>query len=96
MSDGAKQLYDSLAQYSDLDELIKGAEAEGLYLECKAPTAPQLTRDLRNTLGKALSGFSNTEGGIIIWGISTTKHAQSGLDVLSQIEPIGNCKLLVR
>jgi len=67
MSDGAKQLYDSLAQYSDLEELINGAEAEGLYLECKAPAAPQLSRDLRNTLAKAISGFSNTAGGIILY-----------------------------
>jgi hypothetical protein len=26
----------------------------------------------------------------VIWGISTTKHAHSGLDVLTQIEPVAN------
>lgn len=92
MSDSARQFYASLAHYSDLDDLIKNGEAEGLYLECKAPTEPQLTRDMKSNFAKALSGFSNTAGGIIVWGISTTKHAHSGLDILTQIEPIGRCK----
>lgn len=96
MSDAARQFYDSLTQYSDLQELINNGEAEGLYLECKAPGAPQLTRDIKSQLGRAVSGFSNTPGGVIIWGVSTTKHEHSGLDFLSQIEPIGNCKLFAR
>jgi len=95
-ADAARQFYDSLSQYSDLEELISNGETEGLYLECKAPTAPQLTRDMRGNLTRAISGFSNTAGGVVIWGISTTKHEHSGLDVLTQIEPIGNCRLFAR
>lgn len=90
MPDGARSVFDSLSDYAALEELIDNAEAEGLYLECKAPGGPQLSRDLKVHLAKAISGFSNTAGGVIIWGMSTTKQAQSGLDVLTQIEPIGN------
>jgi hypothetical protein len=96
MTDAARHFYDSLSQYSDLEELINAGETEGLYLECKAPTIPQLSRDMRHNLSRALSGFSNTAGGVILWGVSTTKHEHSGLDVLPQIEPIGNCKLFAR
>lgn len=92
MLDGSDYLFASLSTYADLKELIDNGEAEGLYLECKAPAEPRLTRDLRAHLAKAISGFSNTAGGVVIWGISTTKHAQSGLDVLTQLAPIGECR----
>ncbi|HYA28291.1 MAG TPA: ATP-binding protein [Acidobacteriota bacterium] len=88
----AKQLFDSLDNYAKLNELIDSGECEGVYLECKAPSSPQLSRDQKVTLAMAISGFSNTEGGIIIWGMSTTKHAHHNLDVITQIEPIGACK----
>jgi len=96
MTDAGRKFYDSLLKYSDLEELITAGETEGLYLECKAPTAPQLTREMRVNFAKALSGFSNTSGGVILWGVSTTKHEHSGLDVLTQIEPIGNCRLFAK
>jgi len=93
MQDAAQQLYNSLTSYEDLESLIASAEAENLYLECKAPSEPRLSREQKAKLSQALSGFSNAAGGVIIWGISTTKHAQSGLDILTQLEPIGHLSL---
>ncbi len=93
MLDSALSLFESLSTYDDLQELIDNGETEGLYLECKAPSGPRLNKGLKVELAKSVSGFSNTEGGVIIWGMSTTKHSHSGLDVLTQLEPIGNCKL---
>jgi len=92
MSDGAFSLFTSLNNYTDLQDLIDNGEAEGLHLECKAPGAPKLTQALKAQLAKAVSGFSNTDGGVIIWGISTTPHAHSGHDILTQLEPIGRCQ----
>ena len=94
MADAALELYNQLSSYARLKELIDNGESEGLHLECKALTEPRLTRDIQAHLAKALSGFSNTAGGVIIWGISTTKHSHSGLDILTQIEPTGNCENL--
>jgi hypothetical protein len=91
MNDGALALYKSFEDYSHIQELIDNAEAEGIHLECKAPATTKLARDLRIHLAKGLSGFSNTDGGVIIWGVSTTKHAHSGLDVITQLEPMGSC-----
>lgn len=71
MKQSAQLLYDQLTRYSDLQQLID-AETESTFLECKAPKSHSLSNDLIATLAKALSGFSNTNGGIIIWGISTT------------------------
>ena len=94
MADASLGLYNALNRYSDLEDLIAEGEAESLDLECKSPGSPQLGKDQKNALAKAISGFSNTAGGVILWGISTTRHAHSGLDVLTQIEPIGQCSSL--
>ena len=51
---------------------------------------------MRAKLARSASGFGNSGGGVIVWGVSTEKHSASGLDVLSQIEPIGNVKRLAR
>lgn len=90
--DAAEKLFNSLNTFNDLNDLIIQGESEGLFLECKSPAEPNLSKDIKFHLAKAASGFSNTEGGIIIYGISTTTHNHSNLDVLSQIEPIGQCQ----
>jgi len=90
MSETALQIYESLNSHSGIQSLIDNGEAEGLYIECKSPHEPKLDRSLEDKLATAASGFANTEGGIIIWGMSTTKHSHSGLDIMTQIEPIGN------
>jgi hypothetical protein len=90
----AQGLYDSLASLQSVDDLIHAGEAEGQYLECKAPGSPQLDRGLKAQLGVALSGFANSGGGVLIFGVSTDNKIHPGLDVLTQIEPIGHCTTL--
>jgi hypothetical protein len=92
MIDPARGLFDSLDNWSALDRLIDNGEVEGPYLECKTSTGMHLQQGHRAHLAQALSGFANTAGGVVIWGISTTRQAHSGLDVLTQLEPIGNCR----
>lgn len=92
MSDASKELFDSTCDWTRLEQMISGGEAESLYYECKAPSDPKVGKDTRLHLAKACSGFANTNGGIIIYGMSTTKHGHSGLDVMTQLEPIGNVK----
>lgn len=92
MTDPAVALFESLNTLSDLNALIDGGEAEGQLLECKAPSSPQLGRDLKDQLARAISGFANTAGGVILWGIATVRHAASGLDVITSIQPIGSVR----
>lgn len=96
MENASLKLFNSLDKYFDMEELINEGQTEGIYLECKSPLSPNLGQGLKAQLAEAISGFANTEGGIIIWGISTTKHAHSDLDILSQIEEIGNCNNFMR
>lgn len=86
----AEALYASLDSYARVQELIDAGDAEGQILECKAPHAPQVDRGTKVHLGTAVSGFANSGGGVILWGVSTDNHAHSGLDVLTQIAAIGN------
>lgn len=90
MNDAAHTLYKSLDNYSDIEKLIEEGETESLLLECKAPQQPRLNRKVKNNLAIAISGFSNTAGGVIIWGMNTEKHSHSNLDILTQIVPIGS------
>jgi hypothetical protein len=92
MIDPAQGLFDSFDSWATLERLIDNGEAEGPYLECKTSSGIHLQQGHRTHLAQALSGFSNTAGGIVIWGISTTRHAHTGLDVLTQLEPVGNCR----
>lgn len=91
METAASKLFKYLNNYKKIEELIEEGEVENIILECKSPTEPKLNRGIKAQLSQAISGFSNTEGGIILWGVSTTKHQQGELDVLTQIEEIGNC-----
>lgn len=91
MGDAALKLFESIGNYSKIEEFIAEGETEGLYLECKSPSVPKLIQKEKSELASALSGFSNTEGGVIIWGVSTIKHLHGNLDVLTQIEELGNC-----
>ena len=90
MSDAASAFFSTLTSIASLQALIDAGEAESVYLECKAPSSPSLSREQKANLARAISGFANTVGGVIIWGLSTTRHAHSDLDILTQIEPIGN------
>lgn len=92
MADAASEIFSSLSSWRQLQALVDNGEAEGLHLECKAPSQPRLNRDMKVALGKAVSGFANTAGGVVLWGVATTRLSHSGLDVITQLEPIGNCR----
>jgi hypothetical protein len=47
---------------------------------------------MRTQLATILSGFANTSGGVLVYGLSTTRHSHSGLDIITQVEPIGHCR----
>src|SRR5882762_2577439 len=94
MSDPGRVLFDSLADYSAVEAMIAEGRTENEYLECKAPSSPQLDKGLRAQLAEALSGFSNSGGGVLLWGVATDRNTHTGQDVLTQVLPIGHCKRL--
>lgn len=62
---------------------------EGLHLDFKQVTRPSggLSLEDRRALGEALSGFANSDGGLIIWGIDC-RRVGGGPDVVQDLVPI--------
>lgn len=62
-----------------------------MRLEFKTKSHPEsegLNKDDKTHLGELLSGFSNAEGGLCVWGVST--QSEGGLDVAYRLQPISN------
>jgi hypothetical protein len=77
---------DQGAAWALLEEWVRTKKEEGLHLEFKTAqgqTGQPETQDIKN-FAKALSGFANTEGGVIIFGIKT-KKTESGADCASEL-----------
>ncbi len=68
----------------------KEAWSETLVLDFKAASknsGPMQSDDIKN-LAKALSGFANSEGGLIVWGIRADRAASDEPDVAKELKPI--------
>lgn len=85
-------IYESLNSFQSLQNMISNGEAESSYLECKSPSNPNFNAGLKTQAAKTISAFANSGGGIILWGISTTKHNDKGMDVITAIQQIGDVK----
>lgn len=74
-----------------IDKMLEEQRAESLHLEFKQksrPTENGLSDDDDKNIGKVLSAFSNSEGGVVIWGVRTGKV--NGQDVAKTLVPINN------
>lgn len=94
----ARKLFDevtapSLAErWKRVQQLIADAEEESLWLDFKEldPTISTPDSYVKDKLARALSGFANTEGGVLLYGIST-KVGQKGIpDRAQKIVEINN------
>src|SRR3990172_4238487 len=56
-----------------IDAMIQDRASEELFLDFKRSAdngaGSKLHQTDRNNLGKAISGFGNSEGGVIVWGV---------------------------
>jgi len=81
-----------------VEELIRARESEELFLDFKRATkdgaGARLEDEDRNNLGKAISGFANSEGGVIVWGVDCREAKRTG-DVAQAIVAIQDAKRFV-
>lgn len=86
-----KETFNSL-NLADLQEYVDTQQEENLFLDFKRINRPDLTNsDDKKNLAKALSGFSNSSGGLIVWGIDARKNAQ-GIDCACELMAIQSVK----
>jgi hypothetical protein len=69
-----EQLFQSLAE-DDIDRFISTQQEESLFLEFKCVTKSDLSHgDDKKNLARALSGFANSSGGLVVWGVDARKN----------------------
>lgn len=84
-------------ELKDIHDFIENQEQEDLHLEFKTVNKTVNKTDLshpddRKHFAKALSGFANTSGGIVVWGVSARKNAD-GIDCAQELKPISQATL---
>ena len=82
----AEELFAALRSRGEdaIDEFLMTRQAEELFLDFKRSTdnggGKRLHQNDRNNLGRAIAGFGNSEGGVIVWGVDASLDHE-GADV---------------
>ena len=78
---------------SEIDNLIRDRQSEELFLDFKRSadngSGGKLHDNDRGNLARAISGFGNSEGGVVVWGVDCRDLPGAG-DVASAKVPIEN------
>src|SRR5215469_16821809 len=80
-------------------EMLQGwmdsRQQEHLHLDFKLVTSAALAhRDDRKTFATAVSGFANSSGGLIVWGVDARKN-QEGIDCVVGLPGITNIDQMI-
>ena len=82
----AEEIFQNIKEKGEeaIDEFISNRESEELYLDFKRSfnngSGSKLSNNDRKNFAKAISGFGNSEGGVIVWGVECKKDFD-GADV---------------
>ena len=92
MSDAAHTLLQELVEggWQFVHDLASEPRQETLHLDFKVKADPRksaLDRDDKKNFSKALSGFANSAGGIIVWGVEA-RRGSDDVDAAVAVHPI--------
>lgn len=82
----SRDLYDGI-DLGQIEGFAASRAEEHLHLDFKLAKVP-MTRDDRKTLAIATSGFSNSAGGVLIWGVETKRDSAASPDTAFTLKPI--------
>jgi len=81
----AEDIFQKLIYFGEdaLDEFIMSMQTEELFLDFKTAVSDgknfkTLHKDDRRNLAKSISGFGNSEGGVVVWGVSCARDVEIG------------------
>jgi Putative DNA-binding domain len=92
----ADEIYSKIANDGEtaIDEFIADFQSENLWLDFKrsadAGAGSKLHVSDRENLAKAISGFGNSDGGVIVWGVDCRRDPVTNADVPQKKVPIEN------
>jgi hypothetical protein len=72
MENPARTIFNSISSEQDVERLIM-TQVEDLYVDFKTKqdhSVPDVDRDLQVVLSKAIAGFANADGGVIVLGVN--------------------------
>lgn len=76
---------------SEIDRMVDEGQEENVHLEFKTTVHPIFNNDNREfdkkNLSEVISGFANSNGGIVIWGVKAKKN-KNNQDIADQKKPI--------
>jgi hypothetical protein len=75
-------------------EFARNGRNEDLHLDFKTIADARLSRDDRKSLAIALSGYANSDGGLIVWGVEARPNAD-GVDCAVALREIPEVQLLL-
>ena len=78
--------YGSIGGLSGIQQLLEDHVKESIYIEFKMKknrSMPELDDSDSWQFSRALSGFANSDGGVLVWGVETDKEARA-----SKLKPI--------
>lgn len=78
-----------------VEEYLKNNQEEDLHLDFKRLNRSDLHKDDKNNLAKVLSGYANSDGGIIVWGVDACKPQGAKYDCACELVPIEDVKTAV-
>ncbi|MBO7555945.1 MAG: ATP-binding protein [Alphaproteobacteria bacterium] len=81
----AEDIFQKLIYFGEeaIDEFIINSQTEELFLDFKRADSSgknnnSLHKDDRRNLAKCISGFGNSEGGVVVWGVECSRNADVG------------------
>lgn len=89
----AEALFEALTRrgMGQIEEWLREKRSEDLHLDFKEktdPTTHRLSDDDRKNFSEALSGFSNSDGGVILWGVKAKRLGPDTPDVAQSPVPL--------
>lgn len=78
---------------TQIQKWIEEQRGEDLHLDFKQTRDESLAKaGTRKMLAKAISGFANSDGGLIVWGVGTETDRKTGTDYASAEAPLSDAK----
>lgn len=96
----SREIFDRIKSggMQELERFVADRQAEELFLDFKRSANNgkdnKLSSNDRKNLSKAISGFGNSEGGVVVWGVDCSPDTD-GADVAKALVPIENPKRFV-
>lgn len=81
---------DATERWAHIEELVAQRAQESLWLDFKevGPSADPKEPYLKEKLARALSGFANTEGGVLVYGVYAKEGKKGESDAAEKLTPI--------